>query len=134
MEKKEIRIGDTASFSKTISEHDVYTFAGITGDFNTVHINKQEAEKSVFKHRIAHGMLTGSLISAVLGSKLPGEGTVYLEQDLKFKAPVYFGDTCTAHVEVVEILKPEKGIYKLNTWITNQNDEIVSEGYAVVKY
>ena len=79
-------------------------------------------------------MLTGGLISAVLGNKMPGEGTIYLEQNLRFVAPVYIGDTCTAYVEIVEILNEEKGIYKLETKVVNQNKKVVSEGHAVVKY
>lgn len=129
-----LEIGKTASFAKTITEYDIYTFAGVTGDFNPVHVNEEEAKKSVFGHRIAHGMLTGSLISTVLGNKLPGEGTVYLEQNLRFTAPVYIGDTCTASVTVMEVLNQEKGIYRLETKVANQNGQTVSEGYAVVKY
>lgn len=134
MEKKTLEIGSTALFAKTITEHDVYTYAGVTGDFNPVHINEEEAKKSIFGHRIAHGMLTGGLISTVLGNKMPGEGTVYLEQNLRFTAPVYIGDTCTACVTVTEILNQEKGIYKLETRVVNQDRRTVLEGYAVVKY
>lgn len=134
MEKKILEIGSTALFAKTITEYDVYTYAGVTGDFNPVHINEEEAKKSIFGHRIAHGMLMGGLISTVLGNKMPGEGTVYLEQNLKFTAPVYIGDTCTACVTVTEILNREKGIYKLETRVVNQHGQIVSQGYAVVKY
>lgn len=130
----ELEIGMWDTFSKTITEYDIYSFAGITGDFNPVHVNEKEAEKTVFGHRIAHGMLTGSFISAVLGSKLPGPGTVYLEQSLKFKSPVYIGDTCTAKVVVSEILNREKGIYKLDTEIVNQDGSIVIDGYAIIKY
>lgn len=134
MEKPVLKIGSAASFTKTITEYDVYAFAGVTGDFNPVHINEEEAKKSIFGHRIAHGMLTGGLISAVLGNKMPGEGTVYLEQNLKFTAPVYIGDTCTACVKIIEILNKEKGIYKLETKVVNQDEKTVSEGYAIVKY
>lgn len=130
----QLTIGSSASSSKTITEYDIYTFAGVTGDFNPVHVNEEEAKKTVFGHRIAHGMLAGGLISAVLGTKLPGEGTVYLEQNLKFVTPIYIGDTVTASVRVMEILNQEKGIYKLETKTVNQNKHTVSEGYAVVKY
>lgn len=133
MENK-YQIGDRASFSKTISEADVYVFAGVTGDFNPVHIDAREAKKTMFGKRIAHGMLSAGLISAVIGNRLPGSGTIYLEQQLRFLMPVYFGDTCTAMVEIEDILKPEKGIYRLKTWVTNQNGEVVVDGYAVVKY
>lgn len=127
-------IGEYASVSKTISEYDVYGFAGIVGDFNSVHINSVAAKSSVFGDRVAHGMLVGSLFSTVLGTKLPGPGTVYLEQDLQFKKPVYFGDTITATVIVAEIINEKKGIYKLETKAVNQNDECVIDGYAVVMY
>ena len=131
---KEIHIGDRASFTKTIAECDVYGFAGISGDFNPVHIDEDKAVKGLFKHRIAHGMLVGSLISTVLGGKLPGEGTIYLEQNLEFRSPVYIGDTCTAHVEVIEVLNLQKGIYKLKTWVVNQKEEYGVTGHAIVKY
>lgn len=134
MKKRILEIGSRASFTKTITEYDVSAFAGITGDFNPVHVNDEAAKESPFGRRIAHGMLTGSLISTVLGMKMPGEGTVYLEQNLKFTAPVYIGDTCTASVEITEILNEEKGIYKLDTKVINQNGTMVSDGYAVVKY
>lgn len=126
---KKIRIGDRADFSKTISESDVYTFAGICGDFNSVHINETEARKLRFGKRVCHGMLVGSFISTVLGMYLPGPGTVYLEQSLKFKKPVYIGDTIRAEVEVTEI---DKSIITLHTEVINQNNDIVIEGMAKV--
>lgn len=131
---KTLEKGMRESFGKTITVYDVYSFAGITGDFNKVHVNEQEAEKSAFGKPIAHGMLTGSLISTVLGTKLPGPGTIYMEQDLKFKKPVFFGDTVTAVVEVEDIINEKKGIYRLSTKIINQNDDIVTDGYAVVMW
>ena len=134
MEKPALIIGSSDFITKTITEYDIYAFAGVTGDFNSVHINEEKARKSIFGHRVAHGMLTGGLISAVLGNKMPGEGTIYLEQNLRFVAPVYIGDTCTAYVEIVEILNEEKGIYKLETKVVNLNKKVVSEGHAVVKY
>jgi 3-hydroxybutyryl-CoA dehydratase len=129
-----IKVGDTASFAKTITETDIYGFAGISGDFNSAHINQVAAENGPFGDRIAHGMLVGSLISTVLGTKLPGSGTIYLEQNLKFKKPVYIGDTATAIVTVSEIVNEEKGIIKLDTVVKNQKDDTVIEGYAVVMY
>ncbi len=134
MKKHILEIGSRGSFTKTITEYDISAFAGVTGDFNPVHINEEAAKKSPFGRRIAHGMLTGSFISTVLGMKMPGEGTIYLEQSLKFTAPVYIGDTCTASVEITDILNEEKGIYKLDTQVINQNGKVVSEGFAVVKY
>ncbi len=130
----DIQVGQTASFAKTISESDVYGFAGLVGDFNSAHLNQVEAEKGIFGGRVAHGMLVGSLISTVLGMKLPGSGTIYLEQNLKFRRPVYFGDTATATVTVAEVIDEAKGIYRMNTDVTNQKGDVVTEGYAVVMY
>lgn len=127
-------IGQMGEFSKTISESDVYLYAGITGDFNSLHINAIKAEQSHFKQRIVHGMLIGGLISNVLGTKMPGEGTIYLEQNLKFLKPVYIGDTVTVRATVSEIINCEKGIYKINTDVYNQNDTLTNTGYAVVMY
>lgn len=129
--RKNIRLGDTASFSKTITENDVYGFAGITGDFNSVHVNKVEAEKSIFGKQICHGMLVASFISTVLGMYLPGEGTIYLSQSVKFVKPVYIGDTITAEVTVKEIFKKDK--VRLETVVKNQKLDVVVTGEAVVK-
>lgn len=128
---QEIEIGMKASFSKTVSEHDVYAFAGITGDFNPVHINARAAEQSVFGRRIAHGMLCAGFISAVLGMHLPGPGAIYVSQNLRFRKPVYFDDTVTAEVEVVE-RNIEKNRVKFITRCRNQDDEIVAEGESVL--
>ncbi|EOC99982.1 MaoC family dehydratase [Caldisalinibacter kiritimatiensis] len=128
---KELNVGDKASFQKTITETDVYLYAGITGDLNPAHINQEVSEKTMFKGRIAHGMLTAGLISAVLGMKLPGPGTIYLGQELKFTAPVRFGDTIKAEVEVIE-KNEEKNRIKLNTVCTNQNGDVVLKGVATV--
>ncbi len=127
------RVGDTAEFSKTISESDVYLFAGITGDMNPVHINELEAVHSFAKKRIVHGALVSGMISTVIGMKLPGPGTIYMEQDSKFVRPVFLGDTIKATVEVQEILNERKGVLKLGTVVFNQNDEIVLNGFAIVK-
>lgn len=127
----ELNIGDKASFEKTITETDVYLYAGITGDLNPAHINQVEAEKSMFKGRIAHGMLTAGLISAVLGMQLPGPGTIYLGQELKFTAPVRYQDTIKAEVEVIEKIE-EKNIMKLATICTNQEGTVVLKGVATV--
>lgn len=124
-------VGAVAEFSKTISEHDVYQFAGITGDFNSVHINKVAAEESIFKNRICHGMLVGSFVSTVLGMYLPGPGTIYLGQYLKFLKPVFIGETITAKVEIIEYLKDD--IIKLNTVVVNQDNVEVITGEAIVK-
>ncbi len=125
--------GERAEVSKTISETDVYLFAGISGDFNPVHVNRSIAEKSIFGKQIAHGLLVGSLISNVIGMKLPGEGTIYMEQDMRFLKPVYIGDTVTAIAEVTEILNEKKNVLRLSTQVINQHKELVVDGYAVVK-
>ncbi len=100
----ELKIGDKAQFTKTISEADIYLYAGVTGDFNPAHINEEYAKETHFKTRIAHGMLIAGFISTVIGNQLPGPGTIYLKQELEFLGPVRIGDTITAEVEVVEIL------------------------------
>ena len=128
---EDIQIGDKASFTKTISESDVYQFAGITGDFNPVHVNSEFANQTIFKERVVHGILTAGFISAVLGMKLPGTDTIYLSQKVDFKAPVKIGDTVTAEVEVLE-KKDRKKIIRLRTIVKNQLDEIVVDGEAVV--
>lgn len=127
----ELKIGDMESFEKTISETDIYLFAGITGDLNPAHIDQVEAEKTVFKGRIAHGMLISSFISTVLGMYLPGPGTIYLSQELKFLAPVRVGDTIKAEAEVIEKIE-EKNRIKLRTTCCNQDGKIVVEGIATV--
>ncbi|WP_461205115.1 MaoC family dehydratase [Clostridium sp. DL1XJH146] len=128
---KELKIGDKASFQKTITETDVYLYAGITGDINPAHINEEVSKDTMFKGRIAHGMLTAGLVSAVLGVQLPGPGTIYLGQELKFTAPVHFGDTIKAEVEVSEMIE-EKNRIKLTTICTNQKGDIVLKGVATV--
>ena len=126
-----INIGDSASVSKTVTETDVYLFAGITGDLNPAHVNDEVSSKTMFKGRIAHGMLSAGFISAVLGMYLPGPGTIYLGQELKFTKPVKFGDTVTATATVVEKMD-DKNIIKLETVCTNQNGDVVIKGMATV--
>lgn len=126
-----IQVGDSASFQKTITETDVYLYAGITGDNNPAHINEVEAQESIFHGRIAHGMLTAGLVSAVLGVYLPGPGTIYLGQELKFTAPVYFGDTVKAEATVIDI-NVERNQVKLETVCMNQHQKVVLKGVATV--
>jgi 3-hydroxybutyryl-CoA dehydratase len=126
----EISIGDTAEFSKTFSEADVYLYAGISGDYNPAHIDETYARNTYFKTRIAHGMLSAGLISAVIGTQLPGPGSIYLRQTLTFLAPVRMGDTITAHVEVVEKIDGKKVCLK--TTCINQDAVMVLEGEALV--
>ena len=123
--------GDSASFSKTIAESDVYLYAGVTGDLNPAHVNEEYAKKTFFKTRIVHGMLLGGLISTVIASKLPCPGTIYIRQELNFIAPVHMGDTVTATVEVKEVDR-EKNRVKMRTHCTNQEDITVIDGAAIV--
>jgi len=127
----EMKIGDNASFTKTITDTDIYLYAGISGDFNPAHVNQVEAEKGMFGRRIAHGMLSAGLISAVLGTMLPGPGTIYMGQELRFTKPVFVGDTITATITVAELI-PEKNRAKLETVCTNQDGEVVIKGMATV--
>lgn len=128
---EELEIGETASFTKTISESDIYMFAGVTGDFNPMHINAEYARTTRFGQRIAHGPLTQSLIAPVLGMRLPGLGTVALEMFCRYKAPVYCGDTITASAQVSEKLADKKWVRMKLSW-TNQKGKCVAEGEALV--
>ena len=127
----DIQVGDTASFSKTISEADIYGFAGISGDFNPIHVDEEFARGTRFGKRIAHGILSVSLVSTVLGTALPGKNSLYLSQEVKFLAPVFIGDTLTAQVKVLE-KKDSKKILTLETWVTNQDEVKVLDGLARV--
>ena len=122
--------GQSASITREVTAADVEAFAAISGDDNPVHLDAEFAAQSRFKRRIAHGMLSASYISAVLGSKLPGPGTIYLSQGLTFKAPVYIGDTITATVSVLNF-RPDKQILTLRTECVNQDGVVVLEGQAV---
>ncbi|MFN2150812.1 MAG: MaoC family dehydratase [Anaerolineales bacterium] len=126
-----IQTGDCASLSKTFSEKDVLTFAEISGDRNPVHIDAAFASSTRFERQLVHGMLTAGLISAVLGMQLPGPGSIYLKQELNFRAPVYFGDTITATVTVIKV-REDKPIITLETICTNQDGETVIDGEAVL--
>ena len=124
-------IGDSASISKTITDADIQAFAAVTGDHNPLHLDEEYAAKTRFGRRIAHGMLSASLISAVLANELPGVGSVYLSQTLKFVKPVFLGDTVTARVTVIGI-RDDKPIVTLETVCVNQHDETVLKGEASV--
>ncbi len=126
-----LQAGDKASRTLAISDGTIRAFAEVTGDNNPVHLDDEYAAGTRFRRRIAHGMIAAGLISATLANDLPGPGTVYLNQTLKFKLPVYPGDTLTATVEVLK-LREDKPIVTLSTVCTNQSDEVVLEGEAVV--
>jgi 3-hydroxybutyryl-CoA dehydratase len=123
--------GDKASRSLAISDETIRNFAEVTGDNNPVHLDDEYAAGTRFGRRIAHGMIAAGLISATLANDLPGPGTVYLNQTLKFKLPVYPGDTVTATVEILKV-REDKPIVTLSTVCTNQEDKVVLEGEAVV--
>jgi acyl dehydratase len=125
------KVGDSAEITKTIEQSDIDAFASVTGDRNPVHVDEEFAKTTRFGKRIAHGMLTASLISAVLANKMPGEGSVYLGQTLQFVAPVFPGDDITARVTVKEI-REDKPIVKLETVCMNQRGEVVIRGEATV--
>jgi 3-hydroxybutyryl-CoA dehydratase len=124
-------VGDSAEITKTIEQADIHAFADVTGDHNPVHIDEAFAQTTRFGRTIAHGMLSASLISAVLANKLPGAGSVYLGQTLQFVAPVFPGDEITARVTVKEI-REDKPIVKLETICVNQRNETVIRGEATV--
>ena len=127
----ELTVGQSAEFTKTVTETDIVMYAGITGDFNPMHVNEEYARQSLFSARIAHGMLTAGYVSAVLGMKLPGEGSIYMSQTLRFTQPVRIGDTITARIEVIELF-PEKKRVRLATTCRNQDHDLVLDGEALV--
>lgn len=127
----DLEVGMRASFTKTITETDVYLFAGISGDFNPMHLNEEFAQKTPFGRRIAHGAVPQSLIAPVLGMKLPGLGTIVTEITTRFRAPTFFGDTITASAEVVEKIDAKRRVRLKLLW-TNQRGETVATGEALV--
>jgi len=124
------KVGDTAEMSKTVTEEDIDLFAKVTGDRNPVHVSREFAEKTRFGERIAHGLLSAGLISAVIGMKLPGPGCLYLSQTLNFRGPVKIGDEITARVEVVEVISEKR--LRLKTECINQRSETVIDGEAII--
>ena len=127
----ELRVGQSAEMAKTVTESDIALFAGVTGDFNPVHVDAVAAEKTRFGGRIAHGILSAGFISPVIAMRLPGAGSIYLSQSLRFTKPVRIGDTVTARVEVLEVLATKRRV-RLATACRNQHGETVVEGEAVV--
>ncbi|OGP69381.1 MAG: enoyl-CoA hydratase [Deltaproteobacteria bacterium RBG_13_47_9] len=125
----ELKVGDSAQISKMITEEMINDFARATGDFNPIHLDQRYAEKTFFKGRIAHGALSIGLLSAILGNILPGYGTLYLSQEVRFLAPVRIGDTLIARVEVIELI-PEKNRAKFKTTCSNQEGQMVVDGTA----
>jgi 3-hydroxybutyryl-CoA dehydratase len=128
----QLRVGDAAESRKTISESDVYLFAGVTGDFNPLHVDAEYAKGTPFGARVAHGPLTLSLCAGLLGTELPGLGTIAISNYVEYKAPVYFGDTIRVRVEVAE-LDEERGRATMAITWTNQGGTEVANGSMVVK-
>lgn len=127
---EDIEIGETASITKMISEADIVNFAGIIGDFNPIHVDPEYAQDTMFGERIAHGMLTASFISTLVGCGIPGKNALYLSQEVKFVKPVHIGDTITATAEVIEKIDAKRRIV-MRTVIKNQRGEVVVDGKAV---
>ncbi len=124
----EIEVGTRGSVTKQVTGDDIKTFAELSLDDNPVHLDDEFAANTRFGKRIAHGMFSAGLISSVLGAHMPGYGTIYLSQELSFKAPVFMDDTLTAYAEVVE--KMDKKRVRLRTWVENQDGKIVVDGEA----
>jgi len=126
----EIQVGDSEKFRRTVTEADIANFAAVSGDFNVLHTDEEYAKRTIFGGRIAHGLFTATLISNIIGNKLPGVGNVYLKQVFSFLAPVRIGDTISAKVEVIEKIE-EKQRLRLRTTCRNQNNELVLDGEAL---
>ena len=127
---EDMEVGMTDVYGKTVTDADIIMFSGVSGDINPVHLNHEFASESIFEGRIAHGMLTASFISTVVGTKLPGPGCIYVNQALRFKAPVKAGDTVIARVTVVKII-PEKKFVELKT-VCTVGEKVVIDGEATV--
>ena len=127
----DISLGQTASFSKQVEEQDIQMFSAVSGDVNPVHLDEEFAAGTMFRGRIAHGMLTGAVISAALAMELPGPGTIYLGQTLRFSRPVKIGDRITAHLKVTD-KQDDKKIITLACEVFNQDEKIVASGEAQV--
>ncbi|MBD3158400.1 MAG: hypothetical protein GF309_06365 [Candidatus Lokiarchaeota archaeon] len=127
----DIEIGQTAEVKHTITDDDIQTFGELSGDKNPLHFNQEWAETTMFKGRIAHGLLTAAFVSTAIGMKLPGPGTIYLSQHMNFRKPVHIGDTLTTTVEVTE-KNDEKEHITLTTTVLNQKGKTVLDGYAIV--
>ncbi len=127
---EDLKVGMSSVFGKTITEADILMFAGVSGDTNPVHLNEDFAKPTMFKTRIAHGMLSAGFISTVIGTKLPGPGCIYVTQNLRFKAPVKIGDTVIAKVEITELV-PEKKRVALRT-VCTVGETVVIDGDATV--
>lgn len=129
---KDFKIGQESSISKAFTKKDVELFAQLSLDNNPVHLDENYAVNSIFKQPIVHGFLYASLISATLGTKLPGPGSIYLHQEMNFKKPVYIGEEVTAKVIITD-MNIEKSLVYLSTTCFKNENEIVLEGKAIIK-
>ncbi|MDF1540646.1 MAG: MaoC family dehydratase [Candidatus Thorarchaeota archaeon] len=127
----ELSIGQSAEVVHNVTEEDIKVFGDLSGDYNPLHFDEEWAKTTMFKGRIAHGVLTAAFISTAIGMKLPGPGTIYLGQSMKFLGPVRIGDTITARVEIIE-LNDEKERVTLRTTCTNQKGKLVLDGEAMI--
>jgi 3-hydroxybutyryl-CoA dehydratase len=127
---EDLKVGMSARYAKTITDADIVLFAGISGDTNPVHLNEEFAKDTMFHGRIAHGMLSASFISTVLGTRLPGPGCIYLSQNLKFRAPVRTGDTVEARATITSIVPEKKRVVMETT--CRVGTQVVLEGEAIV--
>jgi 3-hydroxybutyryl-CoA dehydratase len=125
----ELKVGEKAFVEKTITETDVYLYAGISGDFSWLHVNEMRAETGHFKTRVVHGILLLGLISNVIGNRLPGAGTIYETQNAQFLRPCFFNDTIRAQIEVIELMP--RGRVKLRTTCWNQHGDMIIDGEAI---
>ena len=125
-----LEVGQKATFSKLVTEHDIMLFASMSGDRNPVHLDAEYAAGTMFKERIAHGMFSGALISAAVACELPGPGTIYLGQQMELKLPVKLNDTLTVQLEILE--KLPKYRVRIGTRVVNQKDEVVVDGEALI--
>ena len=130
-EYSDLKLGQSAEMVHTVTEEDIKTFGDLSGDYNPLHFNEEWAKDTMFGGRIAHGILTAAYVSAAIGMKLPGPGTIYMSQSMKFLGPVRIGDTITARVEIVN-LNDEKRRITLRTLCTNQDGKTVLDGEALV--
>jgi 3-hydroxybutyryl-CoA dehydratase len=129
---RNLEIGMEASIIKAFTEKDVQAFASLSTDTNPIHLDHSYAVNTIFKNQIVHGYLYGSLLSAVIGTKLPGPGSIYIHQEMNFKKPVYFNEEVTAVVKIIRI-NPEKSLIYLSTNCFKNTDEMVIEGSAIIK-
>jgi 3-hydroxybutyryl-CoA dehydratase len=130
----ELQLGMSALYSRTITDTDLRNFAGVSGDTNPMHLNDEFARQTVFKGCIVHGFLTASLLSTVIGTKLPGPGCLYVSQTLAFKAPVHVGETVYAKATVVELMPARKRVKLLTECIVNEKTVLTGEAVVQLAY